>query len=123
MSLCRLLTRCLSTLSCDGLTRTGIHEGTSCNPRLSVAIPVYKERPTVKQTGYKVLRREVLQEIELCEDRFGFEPEVMGKVKGSWRFYQVPISYHRRNCAEGTKITWRDGFKGIWRILCCNLFG
>jgi len=75
-------------------------------------------------TCYKVFRREVLQEIELCEDRFGFEPEVTAKVaKKGWRIYEVPISYDGRTYAEGKKITWRDGVKAIWCILRYNLFG
>jgi len=69
-------------------------------------------------TCYKVFRREVLQEVELSEDRFGFEPEVTAKVaKGNWRVYEVPISYYGRTYAEGKKITWRDGLKGVWSIL------
>lgn len=75
-------------------------------------------------TCYKVFRREVLQQIELQEDRFGFEPEVTAKVaKGGWRVYEVPISYHGRTYAEGKKISWRDGFTGIWCILRYNVFG
>lgn len=75
-------------------------------------------------TCYKVFRREVLQKIALKEDRFGFEPEVTAKVaKGDWRVYEVPISYYGRTYAEGKKISWRDGFKGVWCILRYNLFG
>jgi glycosyltransferase involved in cell wall biosynthesis len=65
---------------------------------------------TDMETGYKVFRREVIQGIELCEDRFGFEPEVTAKVaKGGWRVYEVGISYSGRTYAEGKKIGWRDG--------------
>jgi len=75
-------------------------------------------------TGYKVFRGEVLQRIELCEDRFGFEPEVTAKVaKQGWRVYEVPISYYGRTYAEGKKITWRDGLKAIWCIVRYNLLG
>lgn len=75
-------------------------------------------------TCYKVFKREVLQEIELREDHFGFEPEVTAKVsKGGWRLHEVPISYSARTYAEGKKITWRDGLKGIWCILRYNIFG
>lgn len=75
-------------------------------------------------TCYKVFRREVLQSIQLEQDRFGFEAEVTAKVaKGGWRVYEVPISYSGRTYAEGKKITWKDGFKGIWCTLFYNLGG
>ncbi|MFQ5989932.1 MAG: glycosyltransferase family 2 protein [Candidatus Methylomirabilales bacterium] len=73
-------------------------------------------------TCYKVFRKEVLQQLALREDRFGFEPEVTAKVaKGRWRVYEVPVSYHGRTYAEGKKITWKDGLAGIWCTLRDNL--
>jgi hypothetical protein len=48
--------------------------------------------------------------LELCEDRFGIEPEITAKVaKAGWRIYEVGISYDGRTYAEGKKIGWRDG--------------
>jgi hypothetical protein len=74
-------------------------------------------------TGYKVFKREVLKEIALKENRFGFEPEITAKVaKAHWRVYEVPISYYGRTYAQGKKIGWRDGFRGLWCILRYNLF-
>ncbi len=74
-------------------------------------------------TCYKAFRREVLQKINLREDRFGFEPEVTSKVaQGGWRVYEVPISYYGRTYAEGKKITWKDGVRGIWCTFRYNLF-
>jgi glycosyltransferase involved in cell wall biosynthesis len=65
---------------------------------------------TDMETGYKAFRREVIQDLDLCEDRFGFEPEVTAKVaRGGWRIYEVGISYSGRTYAEGKKIGWRDG--------------
>jgi hypothetical protein len=62
------------------------------------------------ETCYKVFRREVIQSLDLREDRFGFEPEVTAKVaKGGWRIYEVGISYSGRSYDEGKKIGWRDG--------------
>jgi glycosyltransferase involved in cell wall biosynthesis len=67
---------------------------------------------TDMETCYKVFRREVLADLDLQEDRFGFEPEVTAKVaKGGWRVYEVGISYAGRTYAEGKKIGWRDGFE------------
>jgi glycosyltransferase involved in cell wall biosynthesis len=69
-------------------------------------------------TCYKVFRAEVLQRIRLREDRFGFEAEVTAKVaRGGWRVYEVPISYYGRTYAEGKKITWKDGVRGVWCTL------
>jgi glycosyltransferase involved in cell wall biosynthesis len=74
-------------------------------------------------TGYKAFRRSVLETIRLAEDRFGFEPEVTAKVaKAGWRLYEVPISYHGRTYAQGKKITWKDGVKGIWCTIRYGLF-
>ena len=74
-------------------------------------------------TCYKAFKREVLDEIGLKENRFGIEPEITAKVaKNGWRVYEVPISYWGRTYAEGKKITWKDGFWGIWCILRYNLF-
>jgi glycosyltransferase involved in cell wall biosynthesis len=73
-------------------------------------------------TCYKAFRREVLQHIELREDRFGFEPEVTAKVaRGGWRIYEVPISYWGRTYAEGKKIGWKDAFRGLWCTLRYNI--
>jgi len=74
--------------------------------------------------GYKVFRREVLQQIELREDGFAFDAEVTAKVaRGRWRVYEVPISYWGRTYAEGKKISWKDGIRAIYCILRYNLFG
>jgi glycosyltransferase involved in cell wall biosynthesis len=73
-------------------------------------------------TCYKVFRADVLRGINIEEDRFGFEAEITAKVaKGRWRVYEVPISYYGRTYAEGKKITWRDGVRGVWCTLRYNL--
>ena len=77
---------------------------------------------TDMETGYKVFRREVIQEIRIDEDRFGFEPEITAKVaKLGCRVYEVGISYSGRTYNEGKKIGWRDGVRAIWCILKYNL--
>ena len=66
-------------------------------------------------TGYKVFRREVLQQIEIREDRFGFEPEITAKIaRGGWRVCEVPVSYAFRSRAQGKKIGWKDAIRGTW---------
>ena len=65
-------------------------------------------------TGYKTFRREILDEIELRENRFAFEPEFTAKVaRGAWRICEVPVSYSYRTQKQGKKISWKDGFRGI----------
>jgi glycosyltransferase involved in cell wall biosynthesis len=79
--------------------------------------------PTDMETCYKVFRREVLQWLQLREDRFGIEPELKAKVvRWKWRIYEVPISYYGRTYEEGKKITWKDGMKAVYCILRYNLF-
>jgi glycosyltransferase involved in cell wall biosynthesis len=74
------------------------------------------------ETCYKVFRREVLKDIQIKSDRFGFEPEITAKVaKGRWRIYEVPISYAGRTYEEGKKITWKDGIQALWCIIRYSL--
>ena len=78
---------------------------------------------TDMEACYKVFRREVIQDIRIEEDRFGFEPEIAAKVaRKGCRVYEVGISYHGRTYEEGKKIGWRDGLRAIWCILKYNLW-
>jgi glycosyltransferase involved in cell wall biosynthesis len=78
---------------------------------------------TDMETCFKVFKREVLEQIEIEEDRFGFEPEVTAKVSRlNCRVYEVGISYYGRTYAEGKKIGWRDGVRAIYAIIKYNLF-
>ncbi|MPZ17101.1 MAG: glycosyltransferase [Luteitalea sp.] len=77
---------------------------------------------TDMETCHKVFRREVLERIELEEDRFGFEPEVTAKIaRLKVRIYEVGISYSGRTYEEGKKIGWKDGVRAVWCILKYNL--
>lgn len=78
---------------------------------------------TDMETCYKVCRREIIQAIEIEENRFGFEPELTAKLaRQGCIIYEVGISYHGRTYDEGKKIGWRDGFRAIYAILKYNLF-
>ncbi len=78
---------------------------------------------TDMETGYKTFRREVIQQIRIEENRFGFEPEITAKVaKAKVRIYEVGISYTGRTYAEGKKIGWRDGFHALWCIWKYNFW-
>jgi glycosyltransferase involved in cell wall biosynthesis len=75
------------------------------------------------ETCYKAFRREIIQSIEIEENRFGFEPEITAKIaKLDCRIYEVGISYFGRTYAEGKKIGWRDGIRAIVCIVKYNLF-
>ena len=79
---------------------------------------------TDMETCYKAFRREVIQSIDVQEDRFGFEPEITAKVaRAGWRVYEVGISYSGRTYAEGKKIRLKDGFGALYAIVKHNLFG
>lgn len=78
---------------------------------------------TDMETCYKIFRREIIQSIQIEENRFGFEPEITAKVaKLDCRIYEVGISYYGRTYDEGKKIGWRDGVRAIYCILKYNLF-
>jgi glycosyltransferase involved in cell wall biosynthesis len=73
---------------------------------------------TDMEACYKAFRRELIQSVEIEEDRFGFEPEIVAKVaRAGARIYEVAISYHGRTYAEGKKIGWRDGVGALRCIL------
>jgi dolichol-phosphate mannosyltransferase len=73
------------------------------------------------ETCYKVFRRDVIQNIRIEEDRFGFEPEIVAKVAHMrLRIYEMGISYHGRTYEEGKKIGLKDGFRALYCIFRYN---
>jgi glycosyltransferase involved in cell wall biosynthesis len=77
---------------------------------------------TDMETCYKMFRRDVIQGIDIEEERFGFEPEVTAKLaKLDLRLFEVGITYQYRSYSEGKKINWKDGVRAIWCILKYNL--
>lgn len=75
------------------------------------------------ETCYKIFRAEIIKNIELESNRFGFEPEITAKVaRLKVRVVELPISYFPRNYMEGKKITWRDGIAALRHIVYFNLF-
>jgi hypothetical protein len=79
---------------------------------------------TDMEVCYKVFKRELLERIELKENRFGFEPEFTAKIAQlGYPIYEVGISYNRRTYQQGKKINWKDGVRAIYVILKYGLFG
>jgi len=75
------------------------------------------------ETCYKAFRREILQTIEIEENRVGFATEITIKMaRKKVRIYEVGISYYGRTYEEGKKIGWKDGFRAIYCILKYSLF-
>jgi glycosyltransferase involved in cell wall biosynthesis len=75
------------------------------------------------ETGYKVFRRDVLEDLRIEEERFGFEPEITAKLaQRRCRFFEVGISYYGRTYDEGKKIGWRDGIRALYVILKYNIW-
>ncbi len=74
---------------------------------------------TDMETCYKLVKREIIQKIELQENRFGFEPEITIKLSRipEIKIYEVGISYAGRTYSEGKKINWKDGVSAIYCIL------
>ena len=72
---------------------------------------------------YKVFKSEVVKNIELKENRFGFEPEITAKISNKdIRIFEVGVRYFGRKYSEGKKIGWKDGFRAIYCIVFYNLF-
>jgi glycosyltransferase involved in cell wall biosynthesis len=74
---------------------------------------------TDMETCYKLFKTSLIQQVELKESRFGFEPEVTAKISRipKIRIYEVGISYYGRTYDDGKKIGWKDGFRAIYCIL------
>ncbi|HOP06808.1 MAG TPA: glycosyltransferase family 2 protein [candidate division Zixibacteria bacterium] len=78
---------------------------------------------TDMETCYKVFRRDLIQSIDIQENRFGFEPEITAKIaRRNVRIFEVGITYYGRTYSEGKKIGWRDGVKAVYCIVKYNLF-
>ncbi len=70
------------------------------------------------ETGYKVMRTEIMRSLDLRSRDFRVEPEIVAKVlRQGHRVFEVPVSYFGRTYEEGKKIRKRDGFKAIWTLI------
>lgn len=78
---------------------------------------------TDMETCYKVFKAEIIKDIKLRSNRFGFEPEITAKLaKRKCRIYELPISYSGRDYNEGKKIGWKDGIVALYYIVRFRLF-
>lgn len=75
------------------------------------------QKLTDMETCYKVFRRDILQTVNIEENRFGFEPEITAKIsKMGIKIQELPISYNPRTNEEGKKIGLKDGLRAIYVI-------
>ena len=78
---------------------------------------------TDMEVCYKVFKANIIKDIRLEENRFGFEPEITAKIsKKNVKIFEVGVKYFGRTYSEGKKITWRDGFSALRCIFYYNLF-
>lgn len=79
---------------------------------------LYGTRITDEPTGYKVFRKEVIENINIKSNGFEWEPEITAKIaKKGIKIHEVPISYYPRTCKDGKKINYFDGLKAIWTLI------
>lgn len=79
---------------------------------------LYNSNITDMETGYKAMRKGVVEGLTLRSKRFDMEPEISAKIlKRGYQIYEVPISYFGRKFAEGKKLTWKDGVVAFWTLI------
>jgi len=75
------------------------------------------------EVGYKVIKKNIIDKIDIKEKRFGFEIEITAKIlKLKEKIFEVPISYTGRDYEEGKKIGMKDGFQALWCIFRYRFF-
>ena len=79
---------------------------------------LYNNILTDMETGYKLFRREVVENMTLHAHGFEFEPEFTAKIlKSKVRIYEVPITFNPRDYSEGKKIKMKDAFIAMWTLI------
>jgi glycosyltransferase involved in cell wall biosynthesis len=79
---------------------------------------LYNNILTDMETGYKLFRREIVQDMPLHSKRFEFEPEFTAKIlKRKERIFEVPITFNPRDYSEGKKIKTKDAFIAMWTLI------
>lgn len=88
-----------------------------------VANILFNTNLTDMETGFKVMRREVVDGMQIDSKRFEAEPEITAKIlKRGYQIYEVPISYMGRTFEEGKKLTWKDGLTALFTLIRYRVF-
>lgn len=74
---------------------------------------------TDMETCYKLIDHSLLQDLQLKENRFGFEPEITLKLlrKRHIRYAEVPVTYKARSKHMGKKIGITDGLRALYCLI------
>jgi glycosyltransferase involved in cell wall biosynthesis len=84
---------------------------------------LYDSILTDMETGYKVFRREVVENMSIRSKRFNFEPEFTAKIlKRKYRIFEVPITFNPRDYSDGKKIGLKDAFEAVWALIRYRFF-
>ena len=82
---------------------------------------LFRSALTDVATCYKVFRRGIVKELSFRNSGFELEMELTCKLlRLGYPIVEVPVSYEHRTYAEGKKITWMDGVKAVWVMMCCR---
>lgn len=72
--------------------------------------------------GMKLVRTDLLQELGLREDGFGFDGEVVARLlRRKARIMEVPVRYRARDRAAGKKLTTLDGWRMLRVFIRCRV--
>lgn len=84
---------------------------------------LYDSILTDMETGYKVFRREVIENMTIRSKRFNFEPEFTAKIlRRKYRIFEVPITFNPRDYTDGKKIKLKDAFEAVWALFRYRFF-
>lgn len=75
------------------------------------------------ETGYKVFKKKIINNIDFKENSFAFEVEFTMKIaKSKSKIFEVGVSYNGRTVEEGKKISFKDGLIAIFAIFKYRFF-
>jgi len=85
---------------------------------------LFNQKLSDVQTCYKMMTRQVVDSLRLSHTGFATEIEIAAQIvrQGTYRIYEVGITYYGRTHAEGKKINWKDGVKAIWYLVKFRLY-
>jgi dolichol-phosphate mannosyltransferase len=84
---------------------------------------LYKQKITDMETCYKMMKKEVLEGINLKANKFDIEPEITAKIiKKGYKIKEIPIDYNARSFIEGKKINWKDGLFALNTLVKYRFF-
>tara|TARA_Y100000768_G_C23845391_1_gene618253 strand:- start:6 stop:692 length:687 start_codon:yes stop_codon:yes gene_type:complete len=79
---------------------------------------IHKKKVTDIATCLKVFRKDLFESIQLNENGFAIEVELLAKtLSKSQKYNEIPISYSARSYEDGKKIKFIDGFRYIITII------